>query len=264
MGNNNTIIENVEYLDMDDSKNSWYFDAEKFDINFPLVRSYRSQLDWSSERLFQEWYEYWDTVFSYYAAMPDTFGICFAMDIPSAFSTERGASDLSEAAQSKLGVESNYLLNSRVIRAFADSKLFLYSKQSLGGGKRFSYSLAIARDSTKLINLKERFYLSDFYYGSMGRLPLYPHTQLIISRDWDLLKRYFFFMIRNHQYKGSKFIYTVGKGNNEDIRELVDVTDSAFSSLPADFRFNWAGLPEDLDVSLHEVLSTSRKLTSED
>jgi len=64
VGNNNTIIENVEYLDMDDSKNSWYFDAEKFDINFPLVRSYRSQLDWSSERLFQEWYEYWDTVFS--------------------------------------------------------------------------------------------------------------------------------------------------------------------------------------------------------
>jgi|SRR5690554_1052584 len=38
--NNNTIIENVEYLDMLDPKNSWYFDAERFDLNFPLVRSY--------------------------------------------------------------------------------------------------------------------------------------------------------------------------------------------------------------------------------
>ncbi len=26
---------------MDDPKNSWYFDAERFDVNFPLVCSYR-------------------------------------------------------------------------------------------------------------------------------------------------------------------------------------------------------------------------------
>src|SRR5690554_4366961 len=83
--NNNTIIENVEYLDMDDPKNSWYFDAEKFDVNFPLVRSYRSRLEWSSERLFQEWYDYQDTVFSYYAVMEGTFGICFTMRTPSPF-----------------------------------------------------------------------------------------------------------------------------------------------------------------------------------
>ena len=43
LNKDNTIIENVEYLDMMDSKNSWYFDAERFDVNFPLVRSYNGE-----------------------------------------------------------------------------------------------------------------------------------------------------------------------------------------------------------------------------
>jgi len=176
--NNNTIIENVEYLDMLDPKNSWYFDAEKFDVNFPLVRSYRSRLEWSSERLFQEWYDYQDTVFSHYAVMEGTFGICFTMRTPSPFSTERSQKALTESAELKLDLESNYFLNSRVTKAFDDSKLFLHSKQSLLNGKKFSYSLGIARDSSKLANLKEKFYLSDFYSGSMRRLPLYPPTNL--------------------------------------------------------------------------------------
>jgi|SRR5690554_188104 len=62
--NNNTIIENVEYLDMDDPKNSWYFDAERFDVNFPLVYSYRGQ---EEDVLFlMGWSRYWVYVFSYY------------------------------------------------------------------------------------------------------------------------------------------------------------------------------------------------------
>jgi len=58
-------------------------------------------------------------------------------------------------------------------------------------------------------------------------------------------------MIRNHQYKGSKFIYTVGadRDENYNISRFTCLYEGvSFSSLPADFRFNWAGLPEDLDV----------------
>lgn len=80
----------------------------------------------------------------------------------------------------------------------------------------------------------------------MGVRASYPHTQLMLSRDWDLLKRYFFFMIRNHQYKGSSFVYTVGgdKQENLDISAFVDLYEGvSISSLPADYRFGWTELP---------------------
>src|SRR5690554_7049915 len=64
LNKNNTIIENVEYLDMDDPKNSWYFDAERFDVNFPLVCSYKGG---EKAALFLHgWFTYWNHVFSYY------------------------------------------------------------------------------------------------------------------------------------------------------------------------------------------------------
>ena len=60
--NNNTIIENIEYLDLMDSKNSWYFDAEKFDVNFPLACSYREC------RVDEDVYNYFNVVSEHYRA----------------------------------------------------------------------------------------------------------------------------------------------------------------------------------------------------
>jgi hypothetical protein len=268
--NNNTIIENIEYLDMDDPKNSWYFDAERFDVNFPLVRSYRSKVKWASEELFQEWYEYWDAIFSYYANMPGTFGICFTLDTnPGA----RGHVENNYFTHSEDSVypESWFKISSRIDSAFTDIKLFTYSKQRSSNGKVNTYVLVIVKDSGGLADLRKKLCNSFFYSrGRMGFLSSYLHSQLIISKDWDLLKRYFFFMIRNHQYKGSKFMYTVGKSKSEnaDILAFTDVREGvAFSELPVDFRFGqteYTNDSEDSMVESHEVVFTDRKLTQTD
>jgi len=72
-------------------------------------------------------------------------------------------------------------------------------------------------------------------------------------------------MIRNHQYKGSKFIYTVGKNKSEnaDISAFTDVTDSAFSELPVDFRFGQSEYTND-SVEAYKVVIADRTLTSKD
>ncbi len=255
---------------MDDTKNSWYFDAERFDTNFPLVRSYRSKVKWASEELFQEWYEYWDAIFSYYADMLDTFGICFTLD------TNPGArghveNDYFTRSENSVYPESWFKISSRVDSAFTDIKLFTYSKQRSLSGRVSTYVPIIVKDGNDLVDLRKKLCNSFFYSrADMGFLSSYPHAQLIISRDWDLLKRYFFFMIRNHQYKGSKFIYTVGKNKSEnaDISAFTDVHEGvAFSELPVDFRFGqseYTNGSEDSMVEAYKVVVTDRKLTQKD
>jgi len=252
---NNTIIENVEYLDMDDPKNSWYFDAERFDVNFPLVRSYKGiKPGISVEDLFSEWYEYWDTVFAYYAAMPDTFGVCISMDSTGQFSGEgeKPEAVVVNNTQFGVGIRSNV--------HFIENKLFLHSRQYLIKGKRISYALVISRDNSSIENLRKKLYVEYGYTYSYLRYPLYPHTQLIISRDWDLLKRYFFFMIRNHQYKDSKFVYNVEGGDNYDIAKFLNVYDSSFASLPSDYRFNWKSKDPEM-VEASDVIIPSREFS---
>lgn len=161
LNNSNTVIENVEYLDMDDKNNSWYFDAERFDVNFPLVRSYRSQVRLYSE-FFQEWYEYWDAVFSYYSVISNTFGICFTMDTPSAFSDLNDRLNLLEGDEYP---ESEYRTSSRVNDAFPSRKLFLYSKQTLSNGKRVTYVLAVVKNGGCLIELRKKLLQSFFLYS---------------------------------------------------------------------------------------------------
>jgi len=229
LNRNNTIIENVEYLDMDDPKNSWYFDAERFDVNFPLVRSYNGEPSYCHRDLFSEWYEYWDAVFSYYRNTSNISAICYVADTTNLDDPlERYYTDSS--------------LRSRITDHF-DYEFLFQSKQALPNGKKITYFLAGLKQESDLTGINERFYLKDGRYTSgMFRAELYPHIQLIISRDWDLLKRYFFFMIRNHQYKNSKFIYNIKEDSgNVKWHHFSDLSDAQFRSLPKDYRFNWRG-----------------------
>ena len=58
-------------------------------------------------------------------------------------------------------------------------------------------------------NWNLRNYLNDiikvcgYYYSSDGIFT----SQLILTKDWDLVKRYLFFMIRNHQYENFQVDY---------------------------------------------------------
>src|SRR5690554_7592671 len=87
--NNNTIIENVEYLDMSDPKNSWYFDAERFDPNFPLVYSYRGDTE-DKTGFFYTLFNYWTYVFSYYSTQPRMTAFCLTK--PASIPPSKGSS----------------------------------------------------------------------------------------------------------------------------------------------------------------------------
>jgi len=236
LNNNNTIIENVEYLDMSDLKNSWYFDAERFDVNFPLVRSYNGADSQLFKETFSEWYDYWNAVFSYYRNIPDMSGICYVVD----------TLDMVDEVDELCYVP----LTSRIDEHLEYEFLF-QTKQVLPNGKKITYFLIGLEHLGSIVNLNEKFYLKDGHYiGGFSRPPLYPHTQLIISRDWDLLKRYFFFMIRNHQYKGSNFIYIVDNEDGPDARRhrFADLSDTPFTCLPKDYRFDYSRFGKDEDA----------------
>lgn len=198
--NNNTIIENVEYLDMMDPKNSWYFDAERFDVNFPLVRSYNGGAPDLFRRLFSAWCEYWDGVFAYYSSIPGMACICFVVDTPDIGDDSTEYYHINDVFRRRIADHFNY-------------EFLFQSKQALPDGKKITYFLVGLEHKGNLTDINERFYLKNSHYsfGLFDRTDLCPHTQLIISRDWGLLKRYFFFMIRNHQYKNSEFVYVLEK-----------------------------------------------------
>src|SRR5690554_3162909 len=226
--NNNTIIENVEYLDMIDPENSWYFDAERFDPNFPLVRSYNEGSTYHFKELFSEWYDYWNAVFSYYRNIPDMSGICYVVDAP----------DMADSSDGYYYVNST--LYSRITNHLEYEFLF-QTKQVLPNGKKITYFLVGLRYVGSLASLSERLYLKDSRYcGGFSRPTPYPHTQLIISKDWDLIKRYMFFMIRNHQYQYLNLMYFKDESvPSEDIMMFLtgeDTAEDLFGSLPADAR----------------------------
>ena len=68
----------------------------------------------------------------------------------------------------------------------------------------------------------------------------FPYLQTIVTKDWDLIKRYMFFMIRNHQYQYLNLMYFKDESvPSEDIMMFLtgeDTAEDLFGSLPADAR----------------------------
>ena len=245
--NNNTIIENIEYFNMDDPKNSWYFDAERFNSSFPLVCSYKSC------RISEEIYNYFNVVSEYYKVQNNIYVLAVESKYPNGLTN--------------FYVDGNKLVEYSVPPT--DSEFEIIEKDRVSDPFRYDSDLSQGRylfpERKFMFSLREhinnifytRFLFCTKFDGSAEELKskyfTFPDTQLIPNRgfpylqtiatqDWDLIKRYLFFMIRNHQYEYADLVYFEDKNNlDPDYEEPIfmsdsDTTEELFRTLPADVR----------------------------
>jgi len=228
LNNNNTIIENVEYLDMLDPKNSWYFDAERFDVNFPLVYSYRSQ---DEDVLFlMGWSRYWAHVFSYYQMQNMTaVFLTRSQDSLIDYSPYGDGKYLFEAARVYLE------------ESFLKPELLFYLRD-LHVVDRAYHRFLFAADLEDFSVVRYRIFADPLLYNiSYFNDPFNARSQLIITKDWNLVHRYFNWVFRNHQYENSRFLYYledrgVKLPENEGFKSIHDMGTSDCDYLPRDYR----------------------------
>jgi hypothetical protein len=247
MADNNTVIENVEYFNMDESKNSWYFGAEKFDPSFPLAYSYKDC------RVSEEIYNYFNVVSEYYKVQKDVYALIVESRYPN-------------------GLANFYVDGDRLIEYSdppTDSEFEIIEKDRVSDPFRYESDLSMGRyffPGRKLMfSLRERinnvfytrFVFCTEFDGSAGELKSkyftspatqlipdrgFPYLQTIATQDWDLVKRYFFFMIRNHQYEHAEIVYFEDENNLDPDHENpifisdVDTIEELFRTLPSDIR----------------------------
>jgi len=243
---NNTIIENVEYLDMDDPKNSWYFDAERFDPKFPLAYSYRSCL------VSEEIYNYFNVVSEHCKVQKDIYALIVEYRYPNGLANFYVDGD-KLVEYSVPPTDSEF----EIIEREGRFDRFLGEEAAMGrylfSGRKFMFYL------TEHVNniFYTRFVFCTKFDGSAEELKSkyftspdselipnrgFPYLQTIVTQDWDLVKRYFFFMIRNHQYEYADIVYFEDKNNlDPDYEEPIFVSDvdtieELFRSLPSDAR----------------------------
>ncbi len=228
INNNNTIVENVEYLDMLDPKNSWYFDAEKFDVNFPLVYSYRGQ---DEDVLFlMGWNRYWVHVFSYYQTQNMT-AILLTRPQNSFidYSPYNGGKALFPAA--RVYFEESFC-----------SPEFAFYLRDLHNIDSTYHRFLFAARLEDFSEVKYRFFAqpplrSMNYFND----PFNARSQLIITKDWNLVHRYYNWVFRNHQYENSSFTYYledrgVKLPENQAFKNIYEMATSDCDYLPRDYR----------------------------
>ena len=258
-----TIVEKPLYLSLDDKQNSWYFDADAFSIDFPLVCSYlslKSPLAPSefcpitklspNERLearngsFLAVYDYMNIVTEYFRRSKDLTAFIYEIKWPN-----------------------NYLLELLDYQIKA-----LTAKENRGRGSPLWYLPSFVSDSSlpitsvgKLPNRKftihnlekinNVFYLrlmvvaeldldeirSYFYHNiSGGFVETFPFIQTITTKDWDLVKKYMFFTVRNQTYRNFTIDFNISY--KEVIPDKVpeylntELIEGVFEGVPNDVR----------------------------
>jgi len=232
LNKNNTIIENVEYLDMDDPKNSWYFDAERFDVNFPLVCSYKGG---EKAALFLHgWFTYWNHVFSYYRRDQDITALLVQRP-------ENSPLVWGPLASLSIFKEACWVIQENL----EDPEFLFYLKDSHPGVETYHRFLVGFRVDSFDGSRFEVFKNSPVRKMNFPFDPFVPYDQLIITKDWNLVHRYFNWVYRNHQYEHSKFIYYLEGASElphiESFKGIAAMTESPISELPKDFRNNPQG-----------------------
>jgi len=254
-----TKIEKFEYLDMDDPKNSWYFDAERFDVNFPLVCSYGSNKELGS--LLLGVYNYFNEVLENYRLKKDLCVLVVESKYPNEYESCRV-----DDKGNLIKPEMPELFSNKMRAHFPDydkdgfvDPMFSMGVDSLAAnilffpGRKFKFTMCerigphyylrflVCVEHGFLEDFKSKF----FHTKVGGPYPMtgnrgFPYLQTITTQDWDLLKRYFFFMIRNHQYKYADLTYYLTcsqyrAGNYPDFM-TDDVFEAKLSNLPEDLR----------------------------
>ena len=232
-----TKIENIDYLDMGDSKNSWYLDATRFDPNFPLAMTYitpdfvplkkyveekkptnvgayleEKGLVMKTHILAEKNYvltlngEWHSKVYSvlnssveFYRENKNLSMIFIEGSIPNPFIY---GPDVVDSIYSRLPdswVIEQYLA---WYCAFIPNIHFMARNWNKINGVFYGTLLICSEMEPE--KLFERYSKSKGYYESDGIFT----SQLIVTKDWDLVKRYLFFMIRNHQYENFQADYS--------------------------------------------------------
>jgi len=234
LNNNNTIIENVEYLDMLDPKNSWYFDAERFDVNFPLACSYRGDEPDMGTLFLSGWTRYWTYVFSYYSSQSDMTAFLISRPHISPIDSDLKVPGNDLFFSTRWDLEDNF---------FKPEFLF-YLKDFCSKNEtnhRFLFAARLEDFSRARHNF---FYTTAVDNANFSYDPFNARSQLIITKDWGLVHRYYNWVFRNHQYENSRFTYYLEDRNlkfisaKEDFKNVALMADSSFGYLPKDFRNN--------------------------
>ena len=228
MINYNTNIERVEYLDMGDPKNSWYLNAERFDPNFPLAMTYVTS-NFTPLLAFMR-----NTGLIATCKESD-----FSIDINDKINGMYSVLNLSvELLRRKKNLSLLFVEGScpNPFNVYNSISLSL----SLNKDKKSDYDSSFYNSFFSVNSIIKKdlpwycFYIpqvyfmarnwnkiEDLYHGTLLicaelepeelRYKYYVTqefdearfmtSQFIVTKDWDLVKKYLFFMIRNHQYE---------------------------------------------------------------
>jgi len=204
------IVEKFEYFDMDDSKYSWYFDAEMFDGAFPLVYSYKSDEKFVNSDV-GRMYDYLNAFSEYCRSIPDLGIFIVERKEPNVFVRNpiTWPSDSRYAGQE---VDPIVMTSGLVADFYQDvrGRCFMFSVFDKFNGCYYYRFVMGARVSNLEKDLKSKY----FSVGSSAEVYSlcnwgFPYLQTILTRDIDVLKRYFFFMVRNHTYGRARFSHTL-------------------------------------------------------
>ena len=270
-----TIIEQSISMDIDDPKNSWYLDAEKFDINFPYIYTYRHTFyglrlekfrlcrfdifdpEYNQVRFeaiclekFKRQYDFFHSITAYFSLSQQH----------SAFIFESKSPNILNPSKDNLIIGGTF--DENVNKSFS-----FYVTENMNGIEYFRY--IIVAPIASLSEFKSRLFVSRYshpdtkfgsgnYYNDSNVIPdIVPFLQIITTKDWDLVKRYLFFMVRNHQYKESSigFSKLPELYINNRVPDFVGglresyIMDDVTKNLPSDYRFNFDS--DICDISVH-------------
>jgi len=254
-----TKIEKFEYFDLNDSSKSWYFDAEEFDPNFPLACSHRDPVLGGYNSLLRV-YSYFIVFSEYLRSQKDHCVVIVESNFPNAYLNAKvdGEGNLltppipsftfgsvsttayPEGEPVDPYDELNLSQLECTVSCFRDRKFKFRLCEKIGGHYYLRFIFCAKHDS--LEDFRSKFFytelqeLSPWFFSNYG----FPYLQTITTQDWDLVKRYFFFMIRNHQYKHAELVHYLRQLENgsyyypdfADGDSLFDI----FNALPEDLR----------------------------
>ena len=308
-----TNIEQVTYLNLADSKNNWYLDAERFDVNFPLVMTYvpndfsplipyvnkkRLKAEARILELEQKGQRYGES-FSFVNGVK-VFKIIDGADSLGwnrlrNLSVQEYASILNDRLgeiYSVLNVSVNFFsmdknLSVILVEGFVPNEIYSLSKcdpskASILGGPYDSgiFIHLIKQPFPRYCSYIPEIYfmmcnwnrIGNSYYGTLAICAeldpeelRYRYTtawndngfqfdasQLILTKDWDLIKKFLFFMIRNHQYEYCMIDYPY-------TRDYYFERKSKFPFLPDDLDVFGIGYGLPLDVRNGNMDTISNK-----
>jgi hypothetical protein len=270
--NKMTKIEKFDYFEINDTSKSWYFDAERFDPNFPLVCSYSGGAGsiGGGDNILGV-YNYFNIVSEYYRSQKDYCVIIVESKYPNEYlgcrTDDNGnliGFELPESFKKNLratlpGYDENEPIDPVFklevlplegnVEFFPDRKFKFRLCERVGDHYYLRLIFCARHDSledfkSRVFYAESRSYYPSWSFENRG----FPYLQTIATQDWDLVKKYFFFMIRNHQYKYADLVYYLKQLDNGGYYYPAYADGDTLYEI-------FAGLPEDLRKSPEKCVS---------